>query len=155
MTGMRQHTSMPGTYQRAAMAEPTSSGVAGLAGWKLIGGAAGALGIGAALATVVAMCVTLPRTLREWAVALISTVVSSLGGGALVIVKFGLLDALGKSATELDLFVQLLGVLGIVFACGLPGWAVVRWTFNWLEKRRDKDLGDIVGEVRGAIGGGK
>jgi hypothetical protein len=155
MTGMRQHTSLPGTFQGAVMAEPTSSGVAGLAGWKLIGGAAGALGIGAALATVVAMCLTLPRTLREWAVALISTVVSSLGGGALVIVKFGLLDALARSATELDLFVRLLGVLGVVFTCGLPGWTVVRWTFNWLEKRKDADLSEIVGEVRGVIGGGK
>jgi hypothetical protein len=137
------------------MSEPASSAAAGIAGWKLLGGAAGALGIGAALATVVAMCVTLPRSLREWAVALISTVVSSLGGGALVIVKFGLLDELGKSATELDLFVRLLGVLGIVFTCGLPGWAIVRWVFNWLEKRKDKDLGEIVGEVRGVIGGSK
>lgn len=137
------------------MTEPTSSAAAGLAGWKLMGGAAGALGIGAALAAVVAMCVTLPRSLREWAVALISTVMSSLGGGALVIVKCGLLADLGKAATDLDLFVRLLGTLGIVFACGLPGWAVVRWVFNWMEKRKDHDLGQIVGEVRGVIGGGK
>lgn len=135
------------------MAEPTSSGMAGLAGWKLIGGAAGALGIGAALATVVAMCVSLPRTLREWAVALISTVVSSLGGGALVIVKFGLLEALTKSATELDLFVRLLGVLGVVFACGLPGWFVVRLAFNWMLKRKDKDLGEVIDEARAIVAG--
>lgn len=135
------------------MAEPTSSGMAGLAGWKLIGGAAGALGIGAALATVVAMCVSLPRTLREWAVALISTVVSSLGGGALVIVKFGLLEALTKSATELDLFVRLLGVLGVVFACGLPGWFVVRLAFNWMIKRKDKDLGEVIDEARAIVAG--
>lgn len=101
------------------------------------------------------MCVSLPRTLREWAVALISTVVSSLGGGALVIVKFGLLDALWRSTTELHLFIQLLGVLGVVFACGLPGWFMVRMAFNWMEKRKDRDLGEIVGEVRGVIGGGK
>lgn len=81
------------------MTEPASGAAASIAGWKLLGGAAGALGVGAALATVVAMCLSLPRTLREWAVALISTVVSSLGGGALVIVKFGLLEALTRSAT--------------------------------------------------------
>lgn len=137
------------------MTEPTSSAAAGLAGWKLIGGAAGALGIGAALAAFVVMCATLPRTLREWAVALTSTVVSSLGGGALVIVKCGLLAQLLAAQSEVELFVRLLGVLGIVFACGLPGWAIVRWVFNWLEKRRDHDLGQIVGEVRGVIGGGK
>lgn len=137
------------------MAEPASSGAAGVIGWKLMGGLAGALGIAAALATVVAMCVSLPRTLREWAVALISTVVSSLGGGALVIVKFGLLAQLLAAQTEVDLFVRLLGVLGVVFTCGLPGWAIVRWVFNWLEKRRDKDLGEIVDEVRATIGGAK
>lgn len=136
------------------MAEPASSaGAAGLAGWKLVGGAAGALGIGAALATVVAMCVSLPRTLREWAVALISTVVSSLGGGALVIVKFGLLAALTQSASDLDLFVQLLGVLGVVFTCGLPGWFVVRLAFNWMEKRKDKDIGEVIDEARAIVAG--
>lgn len=135
------------------MSEPASSAAAGIAGWKLMGGAAGALGVGAALAAVVAMCVSLPRTLREWTVALISTVVSSLGGGALVIVKFGLLEGLTGSATELDLFIKLLGVLGVVFTCGLPGWFVVRMAFNWMEKRKDKDLGEVIEEARAIVAG--
>lgn len=152
---MHQPTSDAGqTMKGRVMSEPASS-VVGVAGWKLVGGAAGAAGIGAALAAVVVMLMTLPRTMREWAVALISTVMCSLGGGALVILKFNLLGSLARAGSELDLVVTLMGVLGIVFACGLPGWAVVRWVFNWLEKRRDKDLGEIVGEVRGVIGGGK
>lgn len=137
------------------MSEPASSAAAGLAGWKLLGGAAGAAGIGAAMATIVVMCMTLPKTAREWAVGLISTVMCSLGGGALVILKFNLIGTVLRASTDAELVITLMGVLGIVFACGLPGWAIVRWVFNWLEKRHDKDLGEIVGEVRGVIGGGK
>lgn len=141
------------------MAEPTSSSVAGVLGWKFIGGAAGllavVLGVAAALAAVVAMCVSLPRTLREWAVALISTVVSSLSGGALIIVKYGLLAQLMAAQNDVELFVRLLGVLGVVFTCGLPGWFMVRLAFNWMEKRKDKDFGEIVDEVRATIGGAK
>jgi hypothetical protein len=124
------------------MAEPTSStAAAGAAGWKLIGGAAGAYGIGAALATIVVMCMTPPRSKREWAVGLISTVVLSIGGGAAVIERLGLQ---GWMTT----FNGLLAVLGLVFACGLPAWAVVRWSFTWMERRRDKDLGEVVDELK-------
>ncbi|MFM9936982.1 MAG: hypothetical protein ACKVOL_12395 [Novosphingobium sp.] len=42
------------------------------------------------LAAVVVMLMTPPRCKREWAVGLISTVVSSIGGGAAVIEHFGL-----------------------------------------------------------------
>ena len=125
------------------MAEPTSSTAAAgaAAGWKLIGGAAGAYGIGAALATIVVMCMTPPRSKREWAVGLISTVVLSIGGGAAVIERFGLQGWM----TTLN---GLMAVLGLVFACGLPAWAVVRWTFSWMERRRDKDLGEVMGELK-------
>jgi len=154
---MHQRISTAGhnSMERHLMSEPASSAAAGVAGWKLIGGAAGAAGIGAAMAAIVVMCMTLPRSLREWAVALISTVICSLGGGALVILKFNLLGAVAQAGSDIDLLVTLMGVLGIVFACGLPGWAVVRWVFNWLDKRKDRDLGEIVGEVRGVIGGSK
>lgn len=137
------------------MSEPASSAAAGIAGWKLIGGAAGAAGLGAAAAAIVVMCASIPRTKREWAIALISTVMSSLGLGAFAILKLDMIGTVLRSGTDLTLVVTLMGMLGIVFACGLPGWAIVRWVFNWLEKRRDKDLGEIVGEVRGVIGGGK
>ena len=46
-------------------------------------------------------------------------------------------------------------MLGIVFACGLPGWAIVRWVFTWMERRRDKDIAEIAGEVRDAVTGAK
>lgn len=46
------------------------------------------------------------------------------------------------------------GMLGLAFAFGLPGWAVVRWAFNLFDKRRKADLLEVMTELReGAIGG--
>jgi hypothetical protein len=140
------------------MPEPTTSSAAAAGvGWKLIGGAAGAVGIGAAAASVVVMCMSPPRSVREWAVALISTVLASVGGGAFVILKFGLLVPVLAANTDIELVLAVMGMLGIVFACGLPGWAVVRWAFNWMAKRAGRDLGEVArdaaDDVRGVIGG--
>lgn len=130
------------------------TGAAMVGGAKLLGGAAGATGVGAALAAVVVMLMTLPRTGREWAVGLISTVLASLAGGAAAIIKLGLLTQLQAVRTDTELFFALMGLAGVVFACGLPGWAVVRWVFNWMERRRAADIAEVVAEVRGQITGG-
>lgn len=105
------------------------------------------------MASVVVMLMTRPRTGREWAVGLISTVLSSVGGGAFAILRFSLLVPVQNAHTDLELVLSLMGMLGIVFACGLPGWAVVRWSFNWMAKREGKDLGEVAADIRGAIGG--
>jgi hypothetical protein len=129
------------------MTEPTSTaGAAGLAGWKAIGGAAGVAAGGAGLAAIVVMCMTPPRSKREWAVGLISTVLGSICGGAMVIERFGL-QAWMHSITG------LVSVLGLVFACGLPAWAIVRWCFTWMERRRSQDIAEVVGELRRELGG--
>lgn len=123
------------------MTEPTTSGAAGIAGWKLIGGAAGVAAGGAGLAAIVVMCMTPPRSPREWAVALITTVLGSVCGGA------ALVQYLGLHAWTLD-YLGLVALLGLVFACGLPAWAIVRWTFTWMERRRDRDIAEIAAELR-------
>jgi len=112
-----------------------------MAGWKLIGGMAGAGAIGAGLASVVVMCITTPRSPREWAVGLISTVVGSIGGGAAVIQHYGL------QSWAQEPF-GLVAMLGLVFTCGLPAWAVVRWLFNFIEKRKGAGLDEVVADVR-------
>lgn len=129
------------------MPEPSSSSAAGIVGWKLIGGAAGAASIGAGLAAIVVMCMTPPRSSREWAVGLISTVVGSITGGAAVIQYLGLQAWMHEPA-------GLVAVLGLVFAAGLPAWAIVRWLFTWIERRRDRDLGEIAAELRRDVAGG-
>lgn len=125
----------------STMSEPISGAAAGAAGWKLIGGAAGAAGIGAGLAAIVVMCAMTPRSPKEWAVGLISTIVASVGGGAAVIQHFDL-QHWGQTP------IGLVGMLGLVFACGLPGWALVRWLFNYIEKNRAATITEIVGDVR-------
>jgi hypothetical protein len=129
------------------MAEPTSSTAAGLAGWKLAGGAAGIAAGGAGLAAVVVMCMTPPRSTREWAVALISTVLGSVCGGAGVVQHFNL-----HGWTQ-D-YVGLVALMGLAFACGLPAWAVVRWCFNWIDRRRSADIAEVAAEVRRTVAGG-
>jgi hypothetical protein len=132
------------------MSEPISSTAAGAAGWKLIGGAAGAMGIGSALATVVVMLMTRPRSSKEWAVGLISTVIGSFGGGAYAIIKLELLRS-ASSMNDAELFALVMTMIGIVFSCGLPAWALVRWVFTFIEKRQGKDIAEVVNEVKGMV----
>lgn len=126
------------------MSEPITTGVAGFAGAK----AFGALGLGAAFAAVVVMIMTLPKTGREWAVGLISTVIGSIAGGAYVIVKYDLLHGVGQG-DDINTVLQLCSVLGVAFACGLPAWSIVRAAFLYMERHRTKDLGELINQVRG------
>lgn len=136
------------------MSEPISgSAAAGAAAFKAFGGpaavAAGASGLAALVVMMMMMMMMMtPRSPREWAVGLISTVVSSVAGGAAVVQKLGL------QAWTHD-YIGLVALFGVVFACGLPGWAVVRWLFNFIEKRRDKDLAEVAEDVRDAVAGAK
>lgn len=66
--------------------------------------------------------------------------VSSIGGGAAVVQHYAL-----ESWTHS--YIGLVALFGLVFACGLPGWALVRWLFNFMERRRDKDIAEIASEV--------
>ena len=122
------------------MPEPTTSGAAGAMGWKLIGGAAGVAAGGAGLAALIVMLMTPPRSAREWAVGLVSTVVCSVAGGAWLLHWLGMGEL---AATPLGLTV----LFGLCFGCGLPGWALVRWVFTYIERRRDRDLGEVVQEA--------
>lgn len=128
-----------------SMSEPgplTAAG--GIALYKL-----GAFGFVAVLAAVVVMAMTLPKTVREFVVAMISTSVSSICGGAFVVRWFDI----GSWAND-DVGVIALG--GIIFVCGLPAWVLVRAWFKWAERRRDKDLAEMasdLAELRKAVTG--
>jgi hypothetical protein len=120
------------------MPEPTSSSVAGAAAFKAAGGAAAG---GALLSTIVVMLMTQPRSTREWAVGLISTVVSGIGGGAMAVQYFRLQE-------WVDSMIGLVALGGLIFGCGLPGWAIVRWVFNFIEKNRNAGIDQIAHDVR-------
>jgi hypothetical protein len=122
------------------MSEPISGTAAGVAGWKLLGGLAGMGAIGAGLAAFVVMSMTKPHDEREWRVALASTLVGSIGGGAALVRYLGIQKWVEDP-------VGLVAMLAVVFACGLPAWALVRWLFAFLNKRRDADLLDVAQEI--------
>lgn len=122
------------------MTEPASTAAGGFALSKLLG-----LALGVPLAVAVVMIMTRPRSSREWAVALISTVVVSIGGGAAVIQYYGLHEWAGT-------FYGALALASLHFTCGLPAWVLVRAWFIYAEHRRDASLPDMVKEIREAAG---
>ncbi len=42
----------------------------------------------------------------------------------------------------------LVALGGLIFGCGLPGWAIVRWVFNFFDKNRDAGIDEVAKEVR-------
>lgn len=103
---------------------------------------AGGTAICAGLAALVVMCMTTPRSPREWAVGLVSTVIiGSVCGGAAVVQHFGL------HAWARD-YIGMVALIGVVFACGLPAWAVVRWVFNYITKKQGAGIDEVVMDVK-------
>ena len=125
------------------MSEPISGAAGAAAGWKIIGGLAGMGAIGAGLAAFVVMSMTRPKDEKEWRVALASTLVGSIGGGAALVRYLGIQEWAHDP-------IGMVGMLALVFSCGLPAWGLVRALFKYLEKRKDADLAEIVAEVRNA-----
>lgn len=118
------------------MSEPgplTAAG--GIALYKL-----GAFGFVAILAAVVVMAMTLPKTVREFVVAMISTTVASLCGGAFVVRWL----EIGHWAND---DVGMVAIGGLIFVCGLPAWVVVRAWFAWSEGKKDRQIDEIVDAV--------
>ncbi|WP_211203427.1 hypothetical protein [Candidatus Accumulibacter contiguus] len=120
------------------MPEPTSSGVAGSAAFKAAGGVAAG---GALLSAIVVILMTPPRSTREWAVGVISTVVTGIGGGATA-VQYSRLQEWVDSVTG------LVALGGLIFGCGLPSWPIVRWVFNFIEKNRDAGIDEVAKETK-------
>lgn len=122
------------------MTEPASTAFGGIALYKL--GVMGAFA--AVLVTIVVMAMTLPKTAREFVVAMICTVVSSLGGGAFVI---RWLD-IGSWAHD---DIGLVALAGIIFVCGLPAWVMVRGWFVYAELSKNMSLLDMVREFKAVV----
>lgn len=110
-------------------------------------GAAGALiyklaafFLGSAAAAYIVMSMQRPKDDKEWKHALFVTLLASVCGGCAVIQYFGLKhwfdDAVGTVA-----------VLGLVFACGLPGWFIVRAVFIWQRQNDSKSIADLFREL--------
>ena len=122
------------------MTEPASTAFGGIALYKL-----GVLGAFAAvLVTIVVMAMTLPKTAREFVVAMISTVVFSLGGGAFVIRWFELQHWANDD-------IGVVALAAVIFVCGLPAWVLVRSWFVYAELRKSMSLPDMLRELKAVI----
>lgn len=133
------------------MPEPSSTAAAGVGAWKLAGGAAGIAGAGVGAALLVVLAMRLPKSPREWIVALVSTVMSSITLGSAGIVYFGLAEYLVNARNGAEMFFVACGLSGFVFTCGLPGWLFVRLVFRWIEARWNAKPEDVVADVRGLL----
>lgn len=119
-----------------AMSEPgplTAAG--GIALYKL-----GAFGFLAVLAAVVVMAMTLPRTVREFFVAMVSTAVFSICGGAFVVRWLDIGHWVNDDT-------GMIAIGGLIFVCGLPAWVLVRALFAWSESKKDRQITEIVDAV--------
>lgn len=130
----------------AAGAAASSSSASAQAIWIGAGGAAGAV----TLAAIVVMLIKRPRTVGEWAVALISTVMSSLALGSWVVLWLGMHKGL-HSPDAVEAWGSLMVLGGVLFACGLPGWVLVRIAFNTMFKFQDSTAQDVRQAVRGML----
>ncbi|MEI1687093.1 hypothetical protein V8P55_02265 [Acinetobacter baumannii] len=99
--------------------------------------------LAASLVVAVVLMTRMPRSPQEWAVGLICTVVSSLAGGSFIIMKWGLHEWVT------DIW-GMIALGGFFFVCGLPGWALVRWIFNFINKQEGKTIIEVLKEVKKA-----
>lgn len=119
------------------MTEPASTAAGGIMLYKL-----GAFGFAAVLAAVVVMAMTLPKTIREFVVATISTAVCSICGGAFMVRWLGIADWAQDD-------VGVIAIGGLIFVAGLPAWVLVRAWFAWSEARKGVELPELVRELKG------
>jgi len=94
------------------------------------------------------MALTMPSRKADFFAALISTVASSLAGGAYAVQYFDMLAAVILAPTMLHFYIALAQIGGMFFVCGLPGWILVRACFVWGEARKNKGIDTLIGYIR-------
>lgn len=117
------------------MTEPLSTATGAAIGLKLVSPAV----LGAAIASTVVMLMTMPKTKKQQAVALLTTFAVSIFGGAFILDYWHLHEVLSNTS---------LG--GVYLLAGLPAWVIIRGFFAYTERDKNKGLLDYVREVRQA-----
>lgn len=107
-----------------------------------------AVGSGLTLAAIIVMSLTMPSSRREFFVALVSTVASSVFGGAWVIQYFDLIGMIVAPVAGIGSLLMISKLGGVFFVAGLPGWVVIRAAFITSERRKSHDIKDYIDEFR-------
>lgn len=126
------------------MTEPVSS--TGLAVAIKLYGLLTIITLAIVLTWLVVIMTRLPRTRSEWAVSLITTAIGSIAGGGFLVQHYEL-------HTWANNLYGACAMGGLYFISGLPVWAIIRWTFNYINKREDANILDIIRETKKAIKG--
>lgn len=118
-------------------------------GLSLLAGAAASVAAigGFSFAAFIVMVMTHPRTTKEWAVALLSTLLGSFCGGASAIIYFQLYRHF-VPGDPLMLTLACFELIGVIFICGLPGWLLVRVAFNTMEAWKNKTAREVITDVK-------
>lgn len=146
------------------MAEPTSSGAAGLAAFKFFGIPLTAATLGVTLAFMLMP----PQSPKEWFQRLFCTFLCSITLGPILFFAFASTDLGGAivltAVTELSghvipipfsskvilidaAYVKLVMASPFLMFGGLPGWYILGWVIRALEARKNKDAIEIAQEV--------
>ena len=67
--------------------------------------------------------------------------ITGIGGGAIAVQYFRLQGSV-------DSLTGLVALGGLIFGCGLLGWAIACWVFNFIEKNRDAGIDEVAREVK-------
>jgi hypothetical protein len=137
------------------MAEPTTSAAGGIAVVKYLGAP---LMAGLAASTL-GFLVLMPKTFHEAVVRVAITMIcSAVFGPILLFVCWqqypGIFTAAGAAAAAfgapawMGLIATAVPILAIA---GLPGWWVIGAIVLWLEKRKDKDIGELAHDAAAVV----
>lgn len=142
------------------MAEPTT--VAGGVLIKIFGIPV----LASAIATTLGFLLLWPKTLREAGLRFLCTLLTSFTlGPVLVVMVNSWWPALFDSARHIAVMYGADPALGFLFVAapvmvvaGMPAWLILGACVRWVDKRRDKDIGELavdaaalVHDVRGAL----
>lgn len=102
--------------------------------------------VGFVFVWLVVVMTRLPRTRREWGVSLLATLAGGFGAGGFVIAKYNL-------HVMADTWLGGMGLAGIIFACGLPAWAIVRFVFTEIDMREQQGQGivQVIKEIKDEV----
>jgi len=144
-------------------AEPISGSAAGVAAGSAIAKYFGLqLGAGA-VAAALGFLVLWPKTAREGFARLASSIIASIVfGPPLVAFVYSRYPDVFTSARALAEASGVKPEFGLLYAgapllviAGLPAWWVLGAVLRWFDKRRDKDIAEIVQDARDAVAGAK
>lgn len=138
------------------MSEPVTTGaVSGVALAKFFSGSV----LASALAVAIGFMFMWPKTLKEAFIRIVCTVLASTFFGPLMVMAlhawwptlFESAKTVAQQAGAPAMFGLLFLAAPIMVLAGLPAWWVMGAVVRWLDNRRTKDIGELVGDVRQLI----